>query len=235
MKLIFINILILFITSCVSINCNFDEPLNRIAYYAKRYTIYIDIENNEIIEKHKQLDFIVYHNNRDDIIKMEIPAEQDINTGDISSFNTIVYEYSYNKLNNTISGTYHDILGRPRQRYIYYLDENKKINIVEVLNMDNELLITVNLQYNENGKITSRAGIFHNTDRIDKYEYFYNNANQLQNIKMISDNYYFKIDILELDEEGRIIKSINYNYGMNGYSSEPIFYHIEYYEYFNTN
>lgn len=224
---VFLNI------SCIGNNYGSDdnidnvENINKIIYFEKQYDVQIEIIDNEIIEKNNILTSIIYYNYRGDVIKYEW-----LNGEDVYVQYTTFSKYSYDKIQNTISRIIFNHLNIPEKIVIYYLDENKKTEKTETLNIQNELLHTEIYRYNEYGNIIFYKLIVNNLNIINTSNYFYNQNNQLVTIESKNHDCFVKNEILSVDERGRIIKSISYYYDDED-DTEPFMYMMFYSEYCN--
>jgi hypothetical protein len=122
----------LLIISCVGfqniLNNNIFEinDLNKITYYDKIYESYIDIIDNNIIEKSIKLYSIIYYNFRNDIVKLEMVSEKE--NGNIVPWYSSSYNYEYDKNNRIIIASVTDNIKQISiEKYKFYLDEYDNI------------------------------------------------------------------------------------------------------------
>jgi hypothetical protein len=223
----------LLIISCVgsqnsSNNSIFEiNDLNKITYYDKIYESYIDIIDNNIIEKSRKLYSIIYYNFRNDIIKLEMVSEKE--NGNIVPWYSSSCNYEYDKNNRIIIA---NVIDNTKQISIekckFYLDENDNIIKSELFNNKGELMSTAYAKYNNFGKIISEEIIFSNNNDTISSEYIYNDLYLIEYIHKRNGNLWNRYKILSTDSNGKIVEELWYNYSSTGEESINILYYHEY-------
>jgi hypothetical protein len=204
------------------------NDLNKIIYYDKIYEIYIDIIDNKIIEKGRELNRIIYYNFRNDPVKLEMVSEKE--NGNIVSWFSSSYNYEYDKKNRIIIA---NIIDNIKQvsigKYKYYLDKNDNIIKAELLNHEGELTSIAYVKYNNFEKVISEENFFFNNSDTISSEYIYNDRHLIEYIHKRNGNILDRYKILSTDNNGKIIEELWYNYSSTGEESIDILYFHEYY------